>query len=116
MQQPYPSVLRLVINKFMKTLKKAADNTLHGLTSSPVAKLLKRPSFHLTRIVAMYTGIPLDNRDLYNLKWLTRSTALERSSEATNTELSLAIKRLIAVCTTNPSLAHPIFCSKPNCN
>ena len=105
MQELYPSVLRLFINKFMKTLKMADDNVLPCLTPLPTEKLVERPSFHLTDTssllyqlhitLTMYTRIPVDNMELYSLKWLTRSKALERSREAVSTELPLEIKWLM---------------------
>ena len=126
MQQPYQSVLRLLINKFMKTLKMAGDNALSSLTPLSTEKLLERTSFHLTDTssllyqlhitLTMYTGIPVDSMELYSLKWLTRSKALERSKEAANTKLPLAIKWSIVVFKANKASAHPVFCLKPNCN
>ena len=55
----------------------------------------------------MYTGIPVDNWELYSLKWLKLSKALERCMEAINTELPLAIKWLIVVFRPNKASAHP---------
>ena len=86
----------------MKTLEMAGDNAPPCLTPLPTEKLLERLSFHLTNTssllyqlritLTMYTGIPVDNMELYSLKWLTESKSLERSREAGNTELPLAIQ------------------------
>ena len=74
---------------------------IHDIVVIEIMQVYKRPSFHLTdtssllhqlhATLTMYTGIPVDNKELYNLKWLTWSNIIERSREVKNTELPLAI-------------------------
>ena len=98
----------------------ADDNAQSCLTPLPTEKLPERPSFHLTEstdtgsllyqlhiTLTMYTGIPVDDMELYSYKWLILSKASERYRAAANIELPLAIKWLIMVFRANKASAYP---------